>query len=169
MKNMLHNVWIAKDTGECLFHRKYGSIEHDENLITSFLSAIEIFAQNVDKGCDFLQTKNFKFIYSTHDQTVTVACIDTEDDDTSVRKDLYKIQDEFHSRFAGDLKEWNGRVEHFSQMTEFVDIQLKKYSVHIANLAESRLELNPSIITKDITKKFSAQQQKVISLLKYNV
>ena len=59
---MLHNIWIAKDTGECLYHKKYGSIDHDENLITSFLSAIEIFAQNVDNGCDFLQTKNYKFI-----------------------------------------------------------------------------------------------------------
>ena len=167
MKLMLHNVWIAKDTGECLFHRKYGSIEHDENLITSFLSAIEIFAQNVDNGCDFLQTKSFKFIYSTHDQTVTVACIDCEDDDTTVRKDLYKIQEEFHSRFAKELNDWNGRVEHFSQMDDFVDNQLKKYRIPVANLSDSKLELNPSIITQDVTKKYSSQQRKVISLLKY--
>lgn len=164
---MLHNIWIAKDTGECLFHRKYGSIEHDENLITSFLSAIEIFAQNVDEGCDFLQTTNYKFIYTTSDQTVTVACIDNNDDDTTVRQDLHKIQNEFHSRFAHELKDWRGRVEHFANMTEYVDTQLKKYSIPIANLSYSKLELNPQIISRDIGYKFSNQQQKVISLLKY--
>ncbi len=164
---MLHNIWIAKDTGECLFHRKYGSIEHDENLITSFLSAIEIFAQNVDGGCDFLQTTNFKFIYTTSNQTVTVACIDNNDDDTTVRQDLHKIQNEFHSRFAHELKDWRGRVEHFADMTEYVDTQLEKYSIPIANLSYSKLELNPQIISRDISYKFSNQQQKVISLLKY--
>ena len=52
-------------------------------------------------------------------------------------------------------------------MDAFVDNQLKKYSIPIANLSESKLELNPSIITQDVTKKFSSQQRKVISLLKY--
>ncbi|MCG3223715.1 MAG: hypothetical protein H7647_04560, partial [Candidatus Heimdallarchaeota archaeon] len=100
MKLMLHNLWIAKDTGECLFHRKYGSIEQDENLITSFLSAIEIFAQNIDNGCDFLQTSSYKFIYKTGEQTVTVACVDSEDDESIIRQELVKIEKEFYSRFS---------------------------------------------------------------------
>ena len=164
---MLHNIWIAKDTGECLFHRKYGSIEHDENLITSFLSAIEIFAQNVDEGCDYLQTIRYKFIYTTSKQTVTVACIDNTDDDIPIRHELNRIQDEFHSRFAKELNEWNGRVEHFAKMNEYVDSKLEKYNTPAANLISSKLELNPQIISRDIGKKLSNQQQKVISLLKY--
>ncbi|MHA2255407.1 MAG: hypothetical protein ACXAAM_05005, partial [Candidatus Heimdallarchaeaceae archaeon] len=109
MKLMLHNLWIAKDTGECLFHRKYGSIEHDENLITSFLSAIEIFAQNIDQGCDFLQTSSYKFVYTTGKNTVTVACIDNCDDESIVRQEIDTIQDEFISRYSKELEEWNGR------------------------------------------------------------
>jgi len=167
MKFMLHNIWIAKDTGECLFHRKYGSIDHDENLITSFLSAIEIFAQNVDEGCDFLQTTRYKFVYTTSDTTVTVACIDNTDDDCTIRDELEKIQAEFHKRFASELIEWRGRVEHFGKMSGYVDARLEKYSSPVANLTSSKLELNPQIISRDIGKKFSSQQQKVISLLKY--
>ncbi len=166
LNSMLHNLWIAKDTGECLFHRKYGSIEHDENLITSFLSAIEIFAQNIDSGCDFLQTKSFKFIYTTGDQTVTVACIDSDDDESSIRQDLLTIQDEFLERYSQQLSDWNGRVEHFSKMKTYVDNHLKKYSSPINDFSQSKLELNPHFVKKE-NKDFSSQQEKVISLLRY--
>jgi len=163
---MLHNLWIAKDTGECLFHRRYGSIEHDENLITSFLSAIEIFAQNIDSGCDFLQTKSFKFIYTTGKQTVTVACIDCDDDEETIRQDLSTIQDEFLERYSQQLSDWNGRVEHFAKMKTYVDDHLKKYSSPINDFSQSKLELNPHFVKKE-NKDFSSQQEKVISLLRY--
>jgi hypothetical protein len=164
---MLHNLWIAKDTGECLFHRKYGSIEQDENLITSFLSAIEIFAQNIDNGCDFLQTSSYKFIYKTGEQTVTVACVDREDDENIIRQELVKIEKEFYSRFSQNLKEWNGRVEGFADLSDFVDNHLKKYSSPIKELADTKLELNPIVTKENLKSMFSPQQEKVISLLKY--
>ncbi len=164
---MLHNIWIAKDTGECLYHRKYGSIDHDENLITSFLSAIEIFAQNIDKGCDYLQTTSYKFIYITGNQTVTVACIDSGDDEKTIRQNLEDIQNEFQNRFSASLIDWNGRVEQFSIMKQFVDKHLKKYSKPLNNLSESKLELNPLTIRRDTSQIFSPQQEKVLSLLKY--
>lgn len=167
MKLMLHNLWIAKDTGECLFHRKYGSIEQDENLITSFLSAIEIFAQNIDNGCDFLQTSSYKFIYKTGEQTVTVACVDREDDENIIRQELVKIEKEFYSRFSQNLKEWNGRVEGFADLSDFVDNHLKKYSSPIKELADTKLELNPIVTKENLKSMFSPQQEKVISLLKY--
>ncbi len=167
MKLMLHNLWIAKDTGECLFHRKYGSIEQDENLITSFLSAIEIFAQNIDNGCDFLQTSSYKFIYKTGEQTVTVACVDSEDDESIIRQELVKIEKEFYSRFSQNLKEWNGRVEGFADLSDFVDNHLKKYSSPIRKLADTKLELNPIVTKENLKSMFSPQQEKVISLLKY--
>jgi len=164
---MLHNIWIAKDTGECLYHRKYGSIDHDENLITSFLSAIEIFAQNIDKGCDYLQTTSYKFIYITGNQTVTVACIDSGDDEKTIRQILEDIQNEFQNRFSGALNDWNGRVEHFSSMKYFVDKHLLKYTKPLNNLSETKLELNPLTIRRDTSQIFSPQQKKVLSLLKY--
>ncbi|MHA1398290.1 MAG: hypothetical protein ACTSSG_02910 [Candidatus Heimdallarchaeaceae archaeon] len=167
MKLMLHNIWIAKDTGECLYHRKYGSINHDENLITSFLSAIEIFAKNIDRGCDFLQTSSYKFVYTTGENTVTVACIDRNDDEKNIRNDLEIIQQEFLSRYSRHLKEWSGRVEQFGKMKEFVDNQLKKYSLKIEDLSRAKLELNPAIRRRESSLSLSSQQQKVISLLKY--
>lgn len=167
MKLMLHNLWIAKDTGECLFHKKYGSIDQDENLITSFLSAIEIFAQNIDNGCDFLQTSSYKFIYITGEQTVTVACVDCKDDESIIRKELVKIEKEFYGRYSQDLKQWNGRVERFADLSDYVDDRLKKYSLPIKELADSKLELNPIVTKENLKSKFSSHQEKVISLLKY--
>lgn len=162
---MLHNIWIAKDTGECLYHRKYGSIQQDENLITSFLSAIEIFAQNIDKGCNFLQTLSYKFVYTTGLNTVTVACIDCDDDENIMREELNSIQQEFLKRYSKELEEWNGRVEHFGRMEGYIDEQLKKYSTKINDLSSTKLELNPHLKRKESD--FSPQQQKVISLLRY--
>ena len=167
MKLMLHNLWIAKDTGECLFHRKYGSIEHDENLITSFLSAIEIFAQNIDKGCDFLQTSSYKFVYTTGKNTVTVACIDNGDDESLVRQEISSIQEEFLRRYSKELEDWNGRVERFGAMKSYVDNHLHKYGNPIRSMLNSKLELNPSMRKRDMSLKFSTQQDKVLSLLKY--
>ncbi|MEE9411074.1 MAG: hypothetical protein V3V41_09125 [Candidatus Heimdallarchaeota archaeon] len=167
MNSMLHNLWIAKDTGECLFHRRYGSIEHDENLITSFLSAIEIFAQNIDTGCNFLQTSNYKFVYTTGEQTVTVACIDSDDDEDIIRQDLSSIQEEFLHRYLPQLVDWTGRVEHFANMKDFVDEHLKRYSSYLSDFSKSKLELNPHFIRKEFKKEFSAQQEKIISLIHY--
>ncbi|MHA1829594.1 MAG: hypothetical protein ACTSX6_13220, partial [Candidatus Heimdallarchaeaceae archaeon] len=135
--------------------------------ITSFLSAIEIFAKNIDRGCDFLQTSSYKFVYTTGENTVTVACIDRNDDEKNIRNDLEIIQQEFLSRYSRQLKEWSGRVEQFGKMKEFVDNQLKKYSLKIEDLSRAKLELNPAIRRRESSLSLSSQQQKVISLLKY--
>ena len=112
-------------------------------------------------------TKNFKFIYATSNQLVTVVCTDCNDEDKRIRSDLKKIQEEFQNRYSEELKDWNGRVEHFSMMNEFIDRHLKKYTIQVENLSNTKLELNPKIITQDINKAYSRQQKKVISLLKY--
>lgn len=165
---MIHNLWISRYTGECLLHRKYGSIEQDENLITSFLSAIEIFAQNVDSGCDFLQTKSYKFVYTTSQNTVTVACVDKDDDEKLIKKELEHIQKEFVKRFQQNLENWNGDVSQFRDISDYVDHRLKKYRMSIDDLENAKLELtDPMIIKKSVSFQFSPQQQKVISLLKY--
>lgn len=166
---MIHNIWISRSTGECLLHRKYGSIEQDENLITSFLSAIEIFAQNVDAGCDLLQTKSYKFIYATTTDTVTVACVDKNDDEAIIRQEIEDIQTEFLRRYGQKLKRWNGDVSQFSDIIEYVDQRLKKYCVSIDNLENAKLELiDPMIVKKPINlNSLSPQQKKVISLLTY--
>ncbi|MHA1304056.1 MAG: hypothetical protein ACTSQE_13160 [Candidatus Heimdallarchaeaceae archaeon] len=164
---MIHNLWIAKSTGECLYHRKYGAIDIDENLITSFLSAIEIFAQNVDTGCDQLETHNYKFVYTNTDQTVTVACIDKNDDERIIKQEISAIQEEFKSRFKKELDNWNGRVEIFASMNSFVDSKLASYTSKLGSFKNKKLELNEMIIKQKPKLKLSAQQEKVISLIRY--
>ena len=168
LEEMIHNIWIAKDTGECLYHRRYNDdINVDENLITSFLSAIEIFAQNVDSGCEQLETKRYKFVYAQTDNTVTVACIDKQDDDTYIKKEVETIQNEFKSRFSKMLENWNGRVELFSTMNEFVDKRLSSFNSILGSFKNKKLELNEMIIKQKPKLKLSPQQEKVISLIRY--
>ncbi len=164
---MIHNLWIAKTTGECLYHRKYGNINTDENLITSFLSAIEIFAQNVDSGCESLTTHNYKFIYSTSEETVTVVCIDKTENEDIIKQDIYAIHNEFKKRFNEELKNWRGRVEIFSTMDDYVDNKLLPYNSAGRLFKNKKLELNEMIIKQKPKLKLSPQQEKVVSLIRY--
>jgi hypothetical protein len=44
---MIHNVYILRRDGLCVLHRKYGSLEVDENLVSGFLSAFSDFVDTL--------------------------------------------------------------------------------------------------------------------------
>ena len=48
---MIHNVYLIKaNSGLCLFSRKYGGIDFNEDLIAGFLTALKDFATEVTGG-----------------------------------------------------------------------------------------------------------------------
>ena len=48
---MLHNVYLISNyTGICLIHRKYGSIEFNQDLVSGFLTALKDFSVEFSKG-----------------------------------------------------------------------------------------------------------------------
>ncbi len=163
---MIHNLWISKKTGECLLNRRYGEIKQEENLITSFLSAIEIFALNVDTGCQKLETDSYKFLFASDELVVSVICIDKKHDEQAIRKDLIKIQKEFLTRFQKTIEDWDGNVHRYKILRNYIDDILQKHMSHI-NLSQTKLELNHMIVKERPNMKLSPQQSKLISLLKY--
>ncbi len=163
---MIQSLWIALDTGQCLVHRNYAGLNHDENLITSILTTIEIFAQNVDAGCEVVQTRNYKFVFTAYKNTITIACVERNDDERTIRKDLEDIQLEFHSRFSSTIENWTGDIELFFPLFNFIDNRLNKYGT-LYNLSKTILQLNQMIIKESTNFRLSPHQEKVVSLLKY--
>ncbi|MBY9017026.1 MAG: hypothetical protein KGD68_15155, partial [Candidatus Lokiarchaeota archaeon] len=51
MIEILHNVYLISNfTGICLIHRKYGTIEFNQDLVSGFLTALKDFSVEFSKG-----------------------------------------------------------------------------------------------------------------------
>ncbi len=51
MITILHNVYLIHQlTGICLIHRKYGTIEFNQDLVSGFLTALKDFSVEFSKG-----------------------------------------------------------------------------------------------------------------------
>jgi hypothetical protein len=81
-ENMLHNVYIFKENGICLFARKYGSLDTDATLVSGFLSAISNFGQHM--GTESLKRVDFGnyrvSLINTGENLITAGVIDKNDD-----------------------------------------------------------------------------------------
>ena len=104
--NLLHNVYIFRDNGVCLFSRKYGSIKTDEGLVSSFLSAISHFGKELGtKSLERLDFGNYRIILiDSGDNLITAGVIDKNDDVNEMERALNVLIYNFKNNF-GDLNE----------------------------------------------------------------
>ena len=66
---MIHNFYIVKKNGICVFHKKFGSLEEEPQSITGFLTAISMFSNAIiGEDIKILATNKFKFIFKTDDK-----------------------------------------------------------------------------------------------------
>jgi hypothetical protein len=103
---LLHNVYIFRDNGVCLFSRKYGSIETDEGLVSSFLSAITHFGKELGtKSLERLDFGKYRIILvDSGDKLITAGVIDKDDDVYEMERALNVLIYNFKSNY-GDLNE----------------------------------------------------------------
>lgn len=98
---MLHNVYIFKEDGVCLFTRKYGSLETDEAIVTGFLSAISNFGEQI--GTTSLQRLDFGdyriVLVNTGENLITAGVIDKNDDVFVMETALKRLTLDFKSYY----------------------------------------------------------------------
>ncbi|MFX1466548.1 MAG: hypothetical protein ACFFA5_08765 [Promethearchaeota archaeon] len=99
---MLHNVYIFRDNGVCLFSRKYGSIETDEGLVSSFLSAITHFGKELGtRSLERLDFGNYCIILvDSGDNLITAGVIDKNDDVHEMERALNVLIYNFKNNYA---------------------------------------------------------------------
>lgn len=154
---MLHNVYlIHQHTGICLIHRKYGSIEFNQDLVSGFLTALKDFSVEFSKGSGELKVIDMQVFYLLlvfKEGVLITAAADKNDDAKITHKALTDIIDKFVGEFGDQLKKWSGDVRIFRDFDQIIDEILQN-----GKLAEIQLKLP---ILKIFKKDFIKSQKQI--------
>ncbi|MFX0035257.1 MAG: hypothetical protein ACFE9I_06405 [Candidatus Hermodarchaeota archaeon] len=154
---MLHNVYlIHQHTGICLIHRKYGSIEFNQDLVSGFLTALKDFSVEFSKGSGELKVIDMQVFYLLlvfKEGVLITAAADKNDDAKITHKALTDIIDKFVVEFGEKLESWSGDVRIFRNFETVIDEILQK-----GKIAEIQLKIP---ILKIFKKDFIKSQKQI--------
>ncbi|MHA2503441.1 MAG: hypothetical protein ACXAE3_11300 [Candidatus Kariarchaeaceae archaeon] len=122
----LRDVFIMRDSGECVYHQSYEEtdrLEADGTLISSFLSTIEAFSSNVDVGAKLLETANNRFVYHRSGEFIYVARTQMDANADEIATVLNNVSQEV-IKFLPE--QWDGKVDRFEPVTALIEIQFDK-------------------------------------------
>ena len=156
---MLHNVYLIHQiTGICLIHRKYGSIEFNQDLVSGFLTALKDFSVEFSKGSGELKVIDMQIFYLMlvfKEGILLTAAADKNDDAKITHKALSDIIDKFVGKFGDEIEGWSGDVRIFREFESVIDETLKN-----GRIAEIAIKLPILKIYKKDFVKSQAQLQK---------
>jgi len=132
---ILHNVYLISNfTGICLVHRKYGTIEFNQDLVSGFLTALKDFSVEFSKGSGELKIIDMQIFYLLlvfKEGILCTAAADKNDDAKITHKVLSEIIDDFLGKY-GNLMDWSGDVRMFKGFEDIMDVMLK--NGHVAEV-----------------------------------
>ncbi|WXG40198.1 MAG: hypothetical protein WED07_05145 [Candidatus Freyarchaeum deiterrae] len=115
---MIHNIYILQREGLCVLHRKYGSLEADEDLVSGFLSAMTSFGKNISgKEVESVIFGDKKFVSIPSEHLIFVSYCDTGDE---VKNVLSNVRDNFIKSY-GNLQGWDGERGAFESFLTKLD------------------------------------------------
>jgi len=133
---ILHNVYLISNfTGICLIHRKYGTIEFNQDLVSGFLTALKDFSVEFSKGSGELKIIDMQIFYLLlvfKEGILCTAAADKNDDAKITHKMLSDIIDKFLERYGNLMEDWSGDVRMFKGFENVMDDILK--NGHIAEI-----------------------------------
>jgi len=154
---MLHNLYlIHQHTGICLIHRKYGSIEFNQDLVSGFLTALKDFSVEFSKGSGELKVIDMQVFYLMlvfKEGVLVTAAADKNDDSKITHRALSDIIDKFTAVYGENIKTWKGDVRIFKDFHEIIDEILQN-----GTIAEIKLRIP---ILKIYKKDFVKSQKKL--------
>ncbi len=118
--NDLLNIYVLKNSGECVYHNEYSSsekIQSDATIMSSFLSAIEMFSNDVDTGADMLETTNYRFVYHKKDDFIYVARTKKQSNPRKYSQGLSNIANIMSSK----IPKFDGNVAPFRAITDIAE------------------------------------------------
>ncbi len=154
---ILHNVYLIHQlTGICLIHRKYGSIEFNQDLVSGFLTALKDFSVEFSKGSGELKVIDMQIFYLMlvfKEGVLITAAADKNDDSKITHRALSDIIDKFVGLYGDQIKTWSGDVRIFKDFGDVIDKTLEK-----GRIAEIQLKIP---ILKIYKKDFLKSQAKI--------
>jgi len=125
---VIRDIWIVeKAGGRCLFHRTYGPMGLDPDLLSSYLTGINTFseAELGDTGIECIEMGNMKWVYiNWENKLLLVAAADKFEDPTVLHHQLDVVCQHFLDHFKIDrdfLSKWSGNVTMFSKFGPNID------------------------------------------------
>jgi len=154
---ILHNLYlIHQHTGICLIHRKYGSIEFNQDLVSGFLTALKDFSVEFSKGSGELKVIDMQVFYLMlvfKEGVLVTAAADKNDDSKINHRALSDIIDKFIAEYGDIIKDWKGDVRLFKEFNEAIDEILQN-----GRIAEIQIKIP---ILKIYKKDFLKSQTKI--------
>lgn len=154
---IIHNLYlIDNQTGICLIHRKYGTIEFNQDLVSGFLTALKDFSVEFSKGSGELKVIDMQVFYLLlvfKDNILCTAAADKNDDAKITHKVLTDLIDDFTSKYSDIIDSWGGDIRLFKDFVEVVDKFLQN-----GHVAEVQLKIP---ILKIFEKDFLKSQKKI--------
>ncbi|MFX0031183.1 MAG: hypothetical protein ACFE8E_13985 [Candidatus Hodarchaeota archaeon] len=115
---------IDQFTGICLIHRKYGTIEFNQDLVSGFLTALKDFSVEFSKGSGELKVIDMQIFYLLlvfKEGVLCTAAADKNDDAKITHKALSDIIDKFITVHGETIKNWGGDVRLFREFEPIID------------------------------------------------
>ena len=154
---MIHNLYLIHQyTGICLIHRKYGTIEFNQDLVSGFLTALKDFSVEFSKGSGELKVIDMQVFYLLlvfEEGVLCTAAADKNDDAKITHKALTDIIDRFAAKYGAKLDGWSGDVRIFRGFEPVIDEILK-----FGRVAEIKLKIP---ILKIFEKDFRKSQKQI--------
>ena len=126
----LYDLYVIYKGGQTIFHKRFGAVKIDQDLITAFLTAIENFSKEVLPSGDplrVIEKGDSKVILSYGDSICTaLVCGIYRIEDVDVLKDkLDIILKSIQSTFSATLRNWSGRLADFNGIDDIVELHIK--------------------------------------------
>ncbi|MBD3195377.1 MAG: hypothetical protein GF317_09995 [Candidatus Lokiarchaeota archaeon] len=158
-----------------MIHRKYGSIEFNQDLVSGFLTALKDFSIEFSKGSGELKVIDMQVFYLMlvfKEGVLITAAADKNDDAKITHKVLNDVIDKFTNEYEDNLENWTGDVRIFKDFEEKIDKILKSGRVAEIQLkipilkiykkdfkkSQSRLERKGMVLSEDDLRKVSDQK-----------
>ena len=121
----MHNFYLIHQyTGICLIHRKYGTIEFNQDLVSGFLTALKDFSVEFSKGSGELKIIDMQIFYLLlvfKEGILCTVAADKNDDAKISHKKLSLIIDKFMEKYGDSIESWSGDVRIFKEFEPLID------------------------------------------------
>ncbi|NHI91721.1 MAG: hypothetical protein EAX96_04395 [Candidatus Lokiarchaeota archaeon] len=126
----LYDLYVIYKGGQTIFHKRFGTVKIDQDLITAFLTAIENFSKEVLPSADplrVIEKGDSKVILSYGDSicTALVCGVYRTENVETLKEKLDLILKGIQNTFAATLRNWSGRLADFAGIDDIVEINIK--------------------------------------------
>jgi hypothetical protein len=145
----LFDLYVIYRGGQTIFHKRFGEMEIDQDLITAFLTAIDNFSKEVLANDEPLRVieKGFSKVVLTYGKDICCALVCGTEDATelgTLRSILERILGDIQIQYAQILEGWRGDLKQLSGISIIVETNLKNVIRLSAPPALTELLQNPN-------------------------